>query len=1277
MASERDFIAAVAQLQALASSAAGPEVKPTAIPTRAPAPAPAARFAHLDKSGGSPRSMSALSASISGIHALCESHIIRDYDWHATGLYDALFSCLALLCSDGFATAEACESEMLLWQLWSYMCSHGLEWQADKAKQAAELRFFKIAQKVAEEEDKDEGEGESRGNIDEKETELEDASDAQEGVDLFSATMPPPARRRASGYTQPTASTSSTSTLLITSHSDVGGVRAAVTAKDKAGTAAVGSLLRRITELSTQNSENMYGGAFTGRQAICVRAAQHLFHWFYVTFVEHRAVMRVALCHCIGTTHPKINPNSGGARVGAIDSGSSRLHVAPLLRLLLAIISGLRSGQSNLPTHVLANLLINVLLPLHTPNEMLDWRDQKPAISSYHSVLTQCMLSVINAGSSGGDCDARNTSNGPSLATAAVNGLLTQWPAGFHANSKKEVLLLHELEALVCACSITEQAVIADVVLRRVGAYVSIHNENIFTTQRTLQMFKRSEFLSFLHRNLMLAYSILIPAMYAPDSGSSTSMSWNPTVNRLTGLALRAFRDLDPEGFDVACDRLLVLTTAPQRERERETGTKRGRGAAVPAGVPAPDIDVGAVVMTASASPTTIAQGGISKPIAGNSMPPKMSLPFPLRHNVPRPPAVNSQSNRSFNPASKMPMPMPAAGASQNRSGMPHPMTRAPWATASAFTPPTPVANSAMPPLFPMNVDTESNIGASVTNETQEEQSGRDLMQAFISRCMPSSSPASAAEDKVATDWNVLQASSTPTLLPTLKFHELVFRVGKPLGTGAFSVVKYARHVTPKCSQSEWPEFAVKTISHAVLTECHYHASVEREMSILRVLAHPGVCRGISFFRYSSAAYIVLEYCSRGDLHSYIIRRSRYVAKSAGRGRNAEDEMCVSIELARFILGEITAALLYVHSLGLAYNDLKPENILITKLGHIKISDFGACRAVTADGRDLLSSVSLSAGGLCGLRSGGWWEDESKNGPASQLSASRAAQENDLWARLPQSSAPMSSSAAPAADNAMMETGNDTNDNRAEGTPAYLPPEVLQNESGGIPGVASDVWALGCLLLFLLTGRPPFCGDRAVVLEQQEQAGLSTGIVSDVDFEYKAVSFQLPQQFGSLVHGATSGAIKPLLNGLLCISPQNRFTLSDVVQHEWLVGSTAPGAGEFLPDRLDPLNLHRSAPPEWPGPWPNTAGEAATGAGTGNEDTSAGEGEEEEEEDPWARRQFSTLWYAMPAPVSDYAARDSDSGSRADAGTGSGSGRVPYALLAVPETDTELSAPFI
>lgn len=72
---------------------------------------------------------------------------------------------------------------------------------------------------------------------------------------------------------------------------------------------------------------------------------------------------------------------------------------------------------------------------------------------------------------------------------------------------------------------------------------------------------------------------------------------------------------------------------------------------------------------------------------------------------------------------------------------------------------------------------------------------GLARLLAFVQRCLPDSAPRTAEEEETARllDWRNVQAAVSPSLLPDLKFHDLVF--GAVLGEGAFSVVKYARHI--------------------------------------------------------------------------------------------------------------------------------------------------------------------------------------------------------------------------------------------------------------------------------------------------------------------------------------------------------------------------------------------------------------------------------------------------------------------------------------------------
>ncbi|KAK1739503.1 3-phosphoinositide-dependent protein kinase [Skeletonema marinoi] len=191
----------------------------------------------------------------------------------------------------------------------------------------------------------------------------------------------------------------------------------------------------------------------------------------------------------------------------------------------------------------------------------------------------------------------------------------------------------------------------------------------------------------------------------------------------------------------------------------------------------------------------------------------------------------------------------------------------------------------------------------------------------------------------------------SPVILPTLKFHDLVF--GQELGTGAFSTVKYARQILKDKTRSHWPEFAVKIVSTQKIEALGYEQSINREIAILRTISHPGISRLISSFRFREGAYLVLEFASGGDLHTLL------------RKNGSLDH-----ESTKFVIGSVAAALWSIHERGFVFVDIKPENILITESGHIKLTDFGGCRPVTQEAK--LSVKGSSENLLKELRDGDW-----------------------------------------------------------------------------------------------------------------------------------------------------------------------------------------------------------------------------------------------------------------------------------------------------------------
>ncbi|MCJ1371631.1 hypothetical protein MMC20_002850 [Loxospora ochrophaea] len=88
---------------------------------------------------------------------------------------------------------------------------------------------------------------------------------------------------------------------------------------------------------------------------------------------------------------------------------------------------------------------------------------------------------------------------------------------------------------------------------------------------------------------------------------------------------------------------------------------------------------------------------------------------------------------------------------------------------------------------------------------------------------------------------------------------------------------------------------------------------------------HPNLVNLLHSFETGSHVYLVLEFCSMGDL---------YEAIRLGRGP-------LETEHVRDFMLQLINAVDYMHSKGFYHRDIKPENIFLTQDGSMKLGDFG------------------------------------------------------------------------------------------------------------------------------------------------------------------------------------------------------------------------------------------------------------------------------------------------------------------------------------------------
>jgi len=779
--------------------------------------------------------------------------------------------------------------------------------------------------------------------------------------------------------------------------------------------------------------------------------------------------------------------NRSGSFSAFGEENTSAAGIESMLRVLLRILQGIslrydsvEKGEStkSILQESHRQLLFEILIPLHKPSGMVLWRDQTPLLGLYHKQLVQCIGVILSIDKF--------------LIGKVIRCLLHTniWPMegggkASMSNTPKSVLLLHEIDTYIglldlepCNSSSTFNSPekqdsiyqrpvqrMSDTILSLVLRLSScIASDNSRTSERALEYFKNKHFQSLVRFHLKDVMTPLLRSLCRIESGME--LPWNPTVRKMTLLVLKDLQSYNENIFRANCENIFQSDSSKNEDCDILSYPQKQVNSSSPSALNSVVLDsCHGIAPTKDMTSLRSAMGTWKPPTLTINSPESQSMPPPMS----RMQTLSKESNVKTQP------PLTVTGV-------------APWAMVGVVGQQTKMRKRSKPPAMlksaislPKVVEKKSQqspiislpssgrgkhyrhnknndsgnkyqhfqqIGKPSVSHVKSSQLPNDTsvtlseeyveskaflkVKEFIKKLKgPKSGDDDDSSDDGISDWSKAQMSESPVLLPNLKFHDLVF--GHTLGTGAFSTVKYARQITLNKTRSYWPEYGVKIVSTQKIEELGYEKSINREIAILRMLFHPCISRLISSFRFRDGVYLVLEYASGGDLHSLLKRNGSLNENST-----------------RFLIGEIIAALFSIHELDLVYGDLKPENVLITESGHTKLTDFGACRPLTAASKE---KVKLAGRNIVGnLRDGDWRDIKHSSSPNNKEEETYITVENEV------------------------------EDIRIEGTTAYLPPEVVM---GSYPNKAADSWALGCVLVQCISGRPPLLGDNESSTKQK------------------------------------------------------------------------------------------------------------------------------------------------------------------------------------------------